>query len=93
MLRFKNFEFKHAIRIGNSGVEKIPNKYVIEHIGDKSNIVIAYLTYSSKEQEWDFKSVGLRYLNYRTEGLEEYILAVIDLINIIKHYEEENNEL
>lgn len=35
---------------------------------------IATLTWNRKEQAFDFESVGLRYLQYRVDGLEEYIL-------------------
>ena len=35
---------------------------------------IGFLTWNEKEECFDFKSVGLRYLEHRVEGLEKFIL-------------------
>jgi len=86
MFEFKNFSVKPAMTIDGSEVK---NKYAIECSGRKSNFVIAFIEYDKKESNWDFKSVGTRYLEYRSDGLEKYILTVIELLNMIKTYEEE----
>lgn len=41
--------------------------------------VVAFLSIG-KDNEWEFRSVGLRYLENRIEGLDEYILAYCKLI-------------
>ena len=81
--KFKNFEICPAVRLGQSGVETVPDKYAVEYIGDKSRFVIAFIEYDSSESYWDFKSVGLRYLEYREAGLESFILGVINLLNVV----------
>ena len=35
---------------------------------------VATLTWDKQKQAFDFESVGLRYLRYRVDGLENYIL-------------------
>ena len=81
--KFKNFEICPAIRLGQSGVETVPNEYAVEYIGDKSKFVIAFIEYDNSESYWDFKSVGTKYLEYREAGLEKFILSVINLLNVV----------
>lgn len=48
---------------------------------------IATLTWNRKEESFDFESVGLRYLQHRVDGLEEYILKFCE--EMIKEFDEE----
>lgn len=41
---------------------------------------IAQLTWNDHEQGFDFKSVGLRYLEHRTDGLEKFIFDFCDMM-------------
>jgi hypothetical protein len=43
-------------------------------ISTRSCISIGSLIWDKKDRSFDFKSCGLRYLKYRTDGLEEFIL-------------------
>lgn len=40
----------------------------------ETNIVIASLTWNKREDSWDFNSVGLRFLEYGTKELSEWLL-------------------
>lgn len=51
---------------GNTGENKLSSEYCY---------VIGQLIWDAKEKGFDFESLGLRYLEHRTEGLEEWILA------------------
>ena len=48
-----------------TGKKKIQTRYCFS---------VAMLTWDKKEQAFDFESVGLRYLQHRVDGLEDYIL-------------------
>ena len=48
-----------------TGEKKIQTRYCFS---------VAMLTWDKKEQSFDFESVGLRYLQHRVDGLEDYIL-------------------
>lgn len=50
----------------NFNVEKKENGY---------SLVIGKLTYDEKEGAFEFSSVGLRYFEYREDGLEEWLTA------------------
>ena len=89
-IKFKDFEILHAIRI--DGII-IPNKYdVIKwqiYEGKPSCFSIAFITYNKKEEACEFESVGNRYLKYREEGLEEWIMAFMNLIEVQKSFDED----
>lgn len=46
----------------------------------KTHFVIADFYYNFKEPGWEFKSVGTRYLEYYSEGLNEWLLKVMDML-------------
>lgn len=88
-LQFNNYKITSMKRIGANGVEKVEDCYGIEMITDEHSFVIAEIEYNPKERGWDFNSVGTRYLKYRSDGLEEFILACIEVLDVIKRYESE----
>ena len=45
-----------------------------KEMSDRSCFSIATLTWNPKEEWFDFRSVGLRYLEHRIDRLEEWIL-------------------
>ena len=59
-----------------------PNTYTVckMHSDNKSHFVIAHFWWNPKEPGWEFKSVGTRYLKYYSEGLNDWLLKVMDLL-------------
>lgn len=45
-----------------------------KRISDRYCYTVATLTWDSKECDFEFESCGLRYLEHRVDGLEEFIL-------------------
>lgn len=85
--RYRICPMKH---IDRNGIEKVEDCYGIEMKKDKDTyFVIAEISYDPKEKDWDFKSIGTRYLIYREDGLEEFILSCIAVLNVIKRYKSE----
>ena len=88
-VRFKDFEIRPAVRIDGT---IILNKYDVvkwqEYKNKPSCFSIAFITYNEKEEACDFVSVGKRYLKYRENGLEEWIMAFINLIEVQKQFDE-----
>lgn len=81
---FKNFEIKQCM----DGESSIINKYEIVkwREGHSSCFTIGYITYDFKKNWWEFKGCGLRYQEYYEEGLNEFILKYIELLDLRKKY-------
>ena len=87
-LYFGDYRIKPMMRISTNGLEEVKDCYGIEAKNNNdSYFVIAEIEYDKKERGWDFKSIGTRYLKYRSDGLEEFILACIEVLDVIKRYE------
>lgn len=90
-MRFKNFEIRECEK-GFRKYEVVKWRQCMTKNGEYS-YPIAYIEYSFKEPFWEFKSIGTRYLENREEGLEEYILEYIELLDTcIKYKEKEWDE-
>ena len=89
-VRFKDFEIRFAHLIDGT---IITDKYDVvkwQNYKDKpSCFSIAFITYNKKEEACKFESVGKRYLEYREEGLEEWIMAFMNLIEVQKSFDED----
>ena len=46
----------------------------------KTHFVIADFYYNFKEPCWEFESTGTRYLEYYSEGLNEWLLKVMNML-------------
>lgn len=46
----------------------------------RSCFSIGFLTWDEKEYEFEFESCGLRYLEYRIDGLEKFILDFCEMM-------------
>ena len=59
-------------------------------INTRSCFSIGSLTWNEKECGFEFESCGLRYLEYRIDGLEKFILDFCEMMRekLIKNYEE-----
>lgn len=86
-LYFGNYIVKPMERVGINGLEEIKDCYGIEMKSDDEHcFVIAKIEYDPKKRAWDFNGVGTRYLKYRSDGLEEFILACIEVLDVVKRY-------
>lgn len=91
-VRFKDFEIRYPTRL-NGHIP--PDKYdVVKWQKEQNNnkeycFSIAFITYNSKNCCCEFESVGQRYLEYREDGLEEWLLAFMRLIEVQKKFDED----
>lgn len=104
-MRFKDFEIRpttyldRRIRPGNFDVVKwakheTPMEVLNldtgkKELSDTYCFTVAHITWNPKEPCWEFKSVGTRFLEYYTEGLCEYILKVIEVLDICREGEDD----
>lgn len=75
-MRFNNFEI---IKLND-------NRYELVKWNGNSNFTIAFITYDDKENDWNFESVGMRFIEYYEGGLCDYIKHYMALIDVIKRY-------
>lgn len=93
-LKFKDFEIRLPIMLG--GQPPPPNTYdIVKWVEDTSNdkstqyrycFSIAKIKCNPIGEDWEFESVGYRYLIDREDGLEEFILAFMKLVHIQMKY-------
>ena len=50
---------------------------------------VAFLEWNDKEQCWEMRSVGTRFLEYYEEGLCEFILKWLELTDLTRKFTEE----
>ena len=90
-MKYKNFEIRQPTLIGNPPSEDY-FKYNFEVVRwdaeHKHCFTIAFLRYNRKECAFKFESVGLRYLEYREKGLEQFLLKWCVLQTLIIESEE-----
>ena len=90
-MRFKKFEVRKPDFLGNPPSEDYCkyNFDLVKWSDDNSSCFsIGSLIYNKKENEFEFKSCGLRYLKYREDGLEEWLMKWCELKKIEYLYEE-----
>lgn len=51
-------------------------------------LVIGQLEYQPHQEDWTFRSVGMRYFGYRKDYLDEWIMAVTKVLELEYQYEE-----
>ena len=78
-MRFKDFEVRPT-QPEKDADENLQYEVVKWHATGGSCFVIGFLTRDGNE-DWEFRSVGMRYFQHRTNGLEEYIMAYCNLID------------
>lgn len=91
-MRFKQFEIRKPTLLGNPPTEDY-YKYnfdIVKWSDDNSHCwSIGYLRWNKKDDCFEFKSVGTRYLEDREDGLEEWLLKWCELKAIAYKYEED----
>lgn len=91
-MRFKQFEIRKPTFLGNPPSEDYfkYNFDVVKWADDNSHCwSIGHLEYDRKEPGFEFRSVGLRYLRDREDGLEEWLSKWCELKELEYQYEEE----
>ena len=91
-MRFKQFEIRKPNLIGTPPTDDYYeyNFDVVKWADDNSHCwSIGHLTWNKKEPCFEFKSCGTRYLQYREDGLEEWLLKWFELKEIEYEYEED----
>ena len=91
-MKFKKFEIKKPDFLGGPPSEDY-YKYnfdLVKWADDNTHCwSIGSLRYNKKENWFEFESCGLRYLEYREDGLEEWLIKWCELKKIEYLYEEE----
>lgn len=78
-LKFKNYTIGKPCYL--SGKEPDPWEFTVckSNNNGESHFAIAKFYYNFKEPCWEFKSFGTRYLEHYSEGLNEWLLHVMDM--------------
>jgi len=81
-MRFKSFE-----------VRPLPDKdryELVKYASDGSYCwVVSFIEWDGHEEDWHLNNVGYRYLEDREDGLEEFLLAYLELMRICKRANEQ----
>jgi hypothetical protein len=90
-LTFKDYFISKPVNLSKKEPE--PNKYTVCKMnkGDKTHFVIADFWWNDREPCWEFKSVGTRYLEYYSEGLNDWLLKCMNALEC-DIYAEQNKE-
>ena len=92
-MRFKNFEIRKCTFIGDPPTPDYHkwNFDLVKWSDDNSHCwSIGHLEWSHKELGFEFRSCGLRYLEYREDGLEEWLLKWCECRKVEYRYTEED---
>ncbi len=91
-MRFKQFEIRKPTLCGNPPTEDYYKYHfdIVKWADDNSHCwSIGHLEWDRKGLYFEFRSCGLRYLQHREDGLEEWLLKWCELKEIEYRYEEE----
>ena len=98
-MRFKNFEIRKCIFVGDPPTPDYHKwnfdlvkwtRGPVNGVEEDYCFSIGHLEWNRKEPCFEFRSCGLRYLEYREDGLEEWLLKWCELKEVEYRYEEEN---
>lgn len=92
--KFLNYEIRECLAINEEqDLSHTPYKYeLVIWAKPDTCFVIAHLTYDIREGEFEFKSVGLRYLDYETDDLSSWLLTWCKMQTIAIEREMNNAE-
>lgn len=89
-MRFKQFEIRKPTLLGEPSTEDY-YKYNFDIVkwsdDDTWCFSIGTLKWNKKENYFNFKSIGIRYLEEREDGLEEWLVAWCQLKSFEYEYE------
>ena len=98
-MRFKNFEIRKCTFIGDPPTPDYHKwnfdivkwtRGTVNGIEKDYCFSIGHLEWNRKEPCFEFRSIGTRYLEYREDGLEEWLLKWCELKEIEYEYENED---
>lgn len=94
-MKFRDFEIRKCIFIGGPPTPDY-HKWNFDLVkwnkwesGKEYCLSIGRLEWNQKNKRFEFKSCGLRYLEYREDGLEEWLLKWCELKELEYKYEKE----
>lgn len=82
-MRFKDFEIRPTKGTKYHDFEVV-KWYWSEIFQKECCYVLAWITWNAKEPCWEFKSVGMRFINDYEEGLCEYIKKFMELVDVTR---------
>ena len=92
-MRFKNFEIRKCTFIGNPPTPDY-HKWNFDLVKWEDNNSrcwsVGHLEWNRKEKCFEFRSCGLRYLQHREDGLEEWLLKWCECKEVEYRYTEED---
>lgn len=91
-MRFKNFEIRKCTFLGDPPTPDYHkwNFDLVKWADDNSHCwSIGRLQWNRREPCFEFRSVGTRYLEYREDGLEEWLLKWCEMKKVEYRYMEE----
>ena len=91
-MRFKQFEIRKPTFLGSPPTEDYYeyNFDIVKWADDNSHCwSIGSLKWNDREPCFEFESCGLRYLKFREDGLEEWLLKWCELKEIEYKYKED----
>ena len=91
---FKDFSFELPVVIGGKPPKDTYDlvKWQTESGERKTNFVVATISYNDKEPSWEFKSCGMKFLKYYEDGLNEFVIKYIELLDLQKRYHDKEME-
>lgn len=80
-LEFKDYFINRPCYL-DANKEPEPNTYTVckMHSDNKSHFVIAYFWWNPKESNWEFKSMGVRYIQEHEPGLNDWIIKCMNVL-------------
>ena len=105
-MKFKGFEIRSYVGLDGRTTEgryevvkwyttKSPIEVTDACTGEKKMrdtfcYVVAWITWNPKEPEWEFESVGMRFIDDYEDGLCEFIKQFVKLLDVIRGKEQDD---
>ena len=89
---YRNFEIRQYTDFNPSNKLKYELIKWYEHDGKRYCYTVAFIEWDEDEPCWEFRSVGMRFIEDYEEGLCEYIKAYMNLVDVVReaNVEEDN---
>lgn len=84
-MRYKSFEIRPTLG-GSHSFELV--KWTVVFGGTEGCFVIAFIDWDPSEKGWSIECVGTRVFESYEDGLSEYVLKYLDLLDFCLHPDE-----
>jgi len=91
-LNFKDYTISKPVYLDGTKPDKLAFTVCKKCTHSDSWFVIASFWWNYDEPCWEFKSCGTRYLEYYSKGLNEWLLKVMDLLQVQIYANDEDEE-